>query len=76
MGWCKKDVTPLLLHWSYFFLALTHQYACFVFNSKRISYYTHMLCMYDENSNLVLFYETFVMYSIGSIWLCSQPHQT
>ena len=26
MGWCKKDVTPLLTHWSYVFLALTHQY--------------------------------------------------
>ena len=26
MGWCKKDVTPLLTHWSYVFLALTHRY--------------------------------------------------
>ena len=26
MGYCKKDVTPLLLHWSYIFLALTHRY--------------------------------------------------
>ena len=25
-GKCKKDVTPLLTHWSYVFLALTHQY--------------------------------------------------
>ena len=24
MGKCKKDVTPLLTHWSYIFLALTH----------------------------------------------------
>ena len=24
MGLCKKDVTPLLTHWSYIFLALTH----------------------------------------------------
>ena len=24
MGKCKKDVTPLLTHWSYVFLALTH----------------------------------------------------
>ena len=23
MGWCKKDVTPFLTHWSYVFLALT-----------------------------------------------------
>ena len=26
MGQCKKDVTPLLVHWSYIFLALTHRY--------------------------------------------------
>ena len=25
--WCKKDVIPLLTHWSYVFLALSHQYA-------------------------------------------------
>ena len=30
MGWCKKDVTPLLTHWSYVFLALTHRYAVHV----------------------------------------------
>ena len=27
MGLCKKDKTPLLTHWSFVFLALTHQYA-------------------------------------------------
>ena len=26
MGWSKKDVTPLLQHWRYIFLALTHRY--------------------------------------------------
>ena len=25
MDQCKKDVTPLLTHWSYVFLALTHR---------------------------------------------------
>ena len=25
MGYCKKDVTPLLMHWSYVFPVLTHQ---------------------------------------------------
>ena len=24
VGWCKKGVTQLLMHWSYVFLALTH----------------------------------------------------
>ena len=26
MGSCKKDITPLLTHWSYVLLALTHQF--------------------------------------------------
>ena len=26
MGWYKKDVTPVLTHWSYVFLALTHRF--------------------------------------------------
>ena len=26
MGYCKKDVSPLQMHWSYVFLALTHRY--------------------------------------------------
>ena len=26
MGWCKKNVPPLLTHWSYVCLALTHWY--------------------------------------------------
>ena len=26
MGECKKDVTPVLMHWSYVFVALTHRY--------------------------------------------------
>ena len=26
MGWCKKDITPLLTHWSYVFLAPTYRY--------------------------------------------------
>ena len=26
MGYCKKDVTPLLTHWSYVFLALPYQF--------------------------------------------------
>ena len=30
MGSCKKDITPLLMHWSYVFLALTHWYVLFI----------------------------------------------
>ena len=48
MGWCKKDVTPLLTHWSYVFLALTHRFvfqqldiicnACVIPSAASISY--------------------------------------
>ena len=33
MGWCKKDVTPLLTQWSYIFLALTHRSYAFIISS-------------------------------------------
>ena len=36
MGQCKKDVTPLLTHWSYIFLALTHWFA----DNNLFGYYT------------------------------------
>ena len=31
MGLCKKDVTPLLTHWSYVYLALTHWYVFVIY---------------------------------------------
>ena len=33
MSWCKKNVTPLLTHWSYVFLAPTHRYFLTIFIS-------------------------------------------
>ena len=35
MGLCKKDVTPLLKHWSYVSLALTHLYIVYKLNSYK-----------------------------------------
>ena len=37
MGWCKKDVTPLLTHWSYVFLALAHRYTELRWQKQNIS---------------------------------------
>ena len=34
MGECKKDVTPLLTHWSYVFLALT--YRSYIYNGNHV----------------------------------------
>ena len=51
MGQCKKDVTPLLTHWSYVFLALTHQLCCvccslvnvdFIHNLKGFFFHTRI----------------------------------
>ena len=36
-GQCKKDVTPLLMHWSHVFLALTHQCLLMIIRSQGIS---------------------------------------
>ena len=36
MGLCKKDVTPLLTHWSYVFLALTHGYLTVELSLSRV----------------------------------------
>ena len=36
MGQCKKDVTPLLMHWSYTFLELTNRYMM-QFNRKSLN---------------------------------------
>ena len=33
MGLCKKDVTPVLTHWSYVFLVLTHRSGVITWNS-------------------------------------------
>ena len=35
MGWCNKDVTPLLMHWSYVYFALTRRYVDFILQQKR-----------------------------------------
>ena len=31
MAQCKRDLTPLLMHWGYVFLALTHQYDTYIY---------------------------------------------
>ena len=38
MGQCKKDITPLLTHWSYVFLALTHQYVKYTMIPSNVKY--------------------------------------
>ena len=35
MGWRKKGVTPLITHWSYIFLALTHRYQVSIGNPEQ-----------------------------------------
>ena len=41
MGWCKKDVTPLLTHWSYVFLPLSHRYEKYSNNKSDLT----LLCI-------------------------------
>ena len=49
MGECKKDVNPLLMHWSYVFLALTHRHDVVII---MISYESYIGVWYkDHNIN-------------------------
>ena len=36
MGYCKKDVKPLLTHWSYIFRVLTHRYVMIWLNQHNV----------------------------------------
>ena len=45
MGYCKKDVTPLLKHWSYVFLALAHRY-CTMLHQKSTAHIVYKLNLF------------------------------
>ena len=49
VGLCKIDVTPLLTHWSYVFLALTHRYETGSFRQPSLS-----ISNYDADCCLVI----------------------
>ena len=56
MGYCKKDVTPLLLHWSYVFLALTHRYVvwhCELFNVLWLCLHCEFIVMKVDHDVMV-----------------------
>ena len=38
MGYCKKDITPLLTHWSYVFFAQTHGYTLYPSSNGTLDY--------------------------------------
>ena len=46
MGQCKKEVTPLLTHWSYVFLTLIHRYGPFSTNRIREQFEKQLIWRY------------------------------
>ena len=54
MGWYKKDVTQLLKHWSYVFLALTHR------NARDRSYMSSPACVIilEKSDRVLLLFST------------------
>ena len=50
MGQCKRDITPLLMHWSYIFLALTHRLCNFQIRLISWMYYVDGLKQKRRNS--------------------------
>ena len=73
MGECKKDVTLLLTHWSYIFLALTHRYDdvdwlyfsaySTVTASQHLTYLSHFLNFFS-NSKQVYSQEMYIHINI------------
>ena len=63
MGWCKKDVTPLLMHWSYVFLALTHWY-----NVKHSSTLKFVCCVSPENKHFMCWIENINHWDLRECW--------
>ena len=66
MGWCKKEVTPLLKHWSYIFLALTHRY------DHKIIVHHHVLPLLIVYRKLWKFMNPFITQTIMVIFVCLQ----
>ena len=64
MGLCKKDVTPLLMHWSYIFLALTHQYK----GANAYSALKQLIAAHDPNNSQYPLYAK--MFPMLLILLC------
>ena len=73
MGQCKKDVTPLLAHWSYIFLAPTHRYNVIVLVNMSLHVIHHVFCgIQNCLYNVLCMIENYFMYmNIMFLRLCS-----
>ena len=59
MGQYKRDVTPVQMHWSYVFLALTHRYGLFSLN-----WYHGILIVRD----LAIYHQPWTVYWMSAQW--------
>ena len=59
MGSCKKDVTPLLMHWSYVSLALTHWYYGYGFKALH-TIITWLRCFFPGFDRFIPGFDRFI----------------
>ena len=64
MGQCKKDVIPLLTHWSYVFLTLTHRYFTLFVSRFKIKINRHDLCFLLEGGSSPFFTPSVTIYTL------------
>ena len=55
MVWCKRDVSPLLTHWTYVSLVLTHRYVFAIPNSSlTLKCHKVLICTLMEYENMII----------------------
>ena len=72
MALCKKDVTPLLMHWSYIFLALTHRVNT-TGNSMTLFFFFFSFCLKlhhcdKEKRNHVVLLRYWGLFALSHSW--------
>ena len=81
MGWCKKDVATLLMHRSYVFLALTHQYVrnilciptrIMFYHGQHRSHQTYPKSSQPSCSVSIIFWQSKKYHSFMNIYLYSR----
>ena len=78
MGKCKKDITPLLKHWSYVFLALTHRYNATGHNEYFVTFLSPWWWGQSQSSlteHMDLFFLQSIPWPLVTSWLKEPGHQ-
>ena len=67
-GWCKNDITPLLTHWSYVFLSLTHRFVVGIVHILQVTFLDLSNCLTTPVAVLVLRMKGNMLYKSSKPW--------